>query len=309
MTQPRKNAPAAHAATGGHRAAGSGSGSGRRKVRGREERSPLASAGLHGALIVASLVAVFPIAYMIFISLRGRAGWTRPTSAEGGLEISNYTYVLTETAFPQWFANSVLIAAGTTLIGVFVAASTGYAISRMRFPGHKSLMWVLLVTQMFPVAVLIVALYNILGRLGLLDSYLGLILTYCSVSVPFCAWMMKGYFDTIPHEIDEAGRVDGLTPFGTFYRLILPLAKPGLAVTAFYSFLTAWGEVAFARAFLSTDSMLTLSVGLQSFIGQHKAEWGYLTASAVIITVPAGLVFLLVQRNLVAGLTAGGTKG
>ncbi|WOI59687.1 sugar ABC transporter permease [Streptomyces fradiae] len=309
VTEPRKDTPVARRSAA-HRAAGSGSGNGRaRKVRSREERSPIASAGLHGALVAASLVAVFPLVYMVFISLRGRDGWTRPTSAEGGLEISNYAYVLTETEFPRWFANSMLVAAGTTVIGVFVAASTGYAISRMRFPGHKSLMWVLLVTQMFPVAVLIVALYNILGGMGLLDSYVGLILTYCSVSVPFCAWMMKGYFDTIPHEIDEAGRVDGLTPFGTFYRLILPLAKPGLAVTAFYSFITAWGEVAFARAFLSTDSMLTLSVGLQSFIGQHKAEWGYLTACAVIITIPAGLVFLLVQRNLVAGLTAGGTKG
>ncbi|MFF8383694.1 sugar ABC transporter permease [Streptomyces kanasensis] len=310
VTEPRKNTVTAHApGTADTAGAGSGSAGRPRRVRGRGERSPLASAGLHAALVVASLVAVFPIAYMVFISLRGRSGWTRPTSAEGGLEISNYAYVLTETEFPRWFANSLIVAAGTTVVGVFVAASTGYAISRMRFPGHRSLMWVLLLTQMFPVAVLIVALYNILGGMGLLDSHLGLVLTYCSVSVPFCAWMMKGYFDTIPHEIDEAGRVDGLTPFGTFYRLILPLAKPGLAVTAFYSFITAWGEVAFARAFLSTDSMLTLSVGLQSFIGQHKAEWGYLTASAVIISIPAGLVFLLVQRNLVAGLTAGGTKG
>lgn len=312
VTGPRDSAPADRAAAGAPGTAGSGPGSGgarRRTVRGRGERSPLASAGLHGALVLACLAAVFPIAYMVFVSLRGRNGWTTPTSAEGGLEIGNYAYVLGETGFPRWFANSVLVAAGTTLIGVLVAASAGYAVSRMRFPGHRSLIWVLLVTQMFPVAVLIVALYNILSGLGLLDSHLGLILTYCSVSVPFCAWMMKGYFDTIPYEIDEAGRVDGLTPFGTFYRLVLPLAKPGLAVTAFYSFLTAWGEVAFARAFLSTDSMLTLSVGLQSFIGQHKAEWGYLTASAVMTTVPAGLVFLLVQRNLVAGLTAGGTKG
>ncbi|URN15875.1 MULTISPECIES: sugar ABC transporter permease [Streptomyces] len=306
-TEPRDDAPAARAGTGA--GAADRPGAARRGARGRGERSPLASAGLHAALATAALVAVFPIAYMVFVSLRGRDGWTRPTSTEGGLETGNYAYVLTETEFPRWFANSVLVATGTTLIGVLIAASTGYAISRMRFPGYRPLMWVLLVTQMFPVAVLIVALYNILGGLGLLDSYLGLILTYCSVSVPFCAWMMKGYFDTIPHEIDEAGRVDGLTPFGTFYRLVLPLAKPGLAVTAFYSFLTAWGEVAFARAFLSSDSMLTLSVGLQSFIGQHKAEWGYLTASAVIVTVPAGLVFLLVQRNLVAGLTAGGTKG
>jgi arabinogalactan oligomer/maltooligosaccharide transport system permease protein len=217
--------------------------------------------------------------------------------------------VLGDTAFLTWFANSVVVAGGTMLVGVLIAASAGYALSRMRFPGHGSLMWSFLLFQMFPVAVLIVPLYNTLGKLGLLDSYGGLIVTYCSVAVPFCAWMLKGYFDTIPAEIDESGRVDGLTPFGTFWRLIVPLARPGLAVTAFYTFLTAWSEVAFATQFMSSEENYTLAVGLQTFVGPHRAEWGLMTASSVLIMVPAGLLFFYAQKHLVAGLTAGGTKG
>ncbi|MCZ2524542.1 ABC transporter permease subunit [Streptomyces sp. SCUT-3] len=278
----------------------------RRRLRG--ERSRAASAALHGTLVLAALVAVFPVVFLVFVSLRGRSGWTHPTEFSG-FSLTNYTQVLTETSFTTWFVNSLVLAAGTTVLGVAIAASAGYAVSRMRFPGHRPLMWVFLIVQMFPVAVLIVPLYNILGSMRLLDSYAGLIITYCSVSVPFCAWMLKGYFDTIPVDIDEAGRVDGLTPFGTFWRLILPLARPGLAVTAFYTFLTAWAEVAFATQFLSSEEMYTLSVGLQTFISQQKAEWGLLTASAVLITVPAGLVFFFAQKHLVAGLTAGGTKG
>lgn len=276
--------------------------------RGRGQRSRVASAALHLALVTASLIAVFPVLFIFVISLRDRDGWQDPTGL-GGLSLDNYRHVLDETDFLRWFANSVIVSTGTTLVGVFIAASAGYAISRMRFPGRRPLMWVFLITQMFPVAVLIVPLYNILGSLGQLNSYTGLILTYCSVSVPFCAWMLKGYFDTIPVELDEAGRVDGLTPFGTFYRLVLPLARPGIAVTSFYTFLTAWGEVAFARAFMSSDDMATLSVGLGSFVGQHKQEWGLMTAASIMITVPAGIVFFFAQKHLVSGLTAGGTKG
>ncbi|GGR02474.1 sugar ABC transporter permease [Streptomyces netropsis] len=278
------------------------------KSRPRGERSRGVSVALHTALIVASLVSVFPVLFVVFVSLRGRDGWQEPTKFVG-FELSNYTHILNNTEFLTWFGNSVIIALGATVLGVLVAATAGYAVSRMRFPGHRPLMWTFLVVQMFPMAVLIVPLYNILGRLELLDSYTGLILTYCSISVPFCAWMLKGYFDTIPAEIDEAGRVDGLSPFGTFWRLILPLARPGLAVTGFYSFITAWGEVAFATQFMSSEKHYTLAVGLQTFVGQQKAEWGLMTAAAVLITVPAGLVFFLAQKHLVAGLTAGGTKG
>ncbi|OON71574.1 sugar ABC transporter permease [Streptomyces tsukubensis] len=274
----------------------------------RARRSKGASAALHTTLVVASLVALFPIAFIALVSLRGEDGWTHPTRLSG-FTLSNYRHVLADTQFPTWFLNSVIVAGGTMLLGVLISASAGYAVSRMRFPGGRPLMWSFLLCQMFPVAVLIVPLYNILGGLGLLDSYGGLILTLCSVSVPFCAWMLKGYFDTVPREIDESGRVDGLTPFGTFWRLIVPLARPGLAVTAFYTFLTAWGEVAFATQFMSSESKYTLAVGLQTFVGPHRAEWGLMTASSVLIMVPAGLLFFFAQKHLVAGLTAGGTKG
>lgn len=280
----------------------------RAAVRGRGERTRAASTGLHLALVLASVTALFPVAFIVLVSLRGENGWTHPMEMSG-FSLSNYTHLLGRTEFLTWFGNSVIVAAGTTLVGVTIAASAGYAVSRMRFPGHGSLMWSFLLFQMFPVAVLIVPLYNILGSLRLLDSYGGLVLTYCSVSVPFCAWMLKGYFDTVPAEIDESGRVDGLTPFGTFWRLIVPLARPGLAVTAFYTFITAWSEVAFATQFMSSSENYTLAVGLQTFIGPHRAEWGLMTASSVLITVPAGLMFFFAQKHLVAGLTAGGTKG
>ncbi|MEU6082924.1 sugar ABC transporter permease [Streptomyces sp. NPDC047108] len=278
------------------------------RVRRRGERSKGASAALHTTLVLASMVALFPVVFIVLVSLRGENGWTHPMEMSG-FTLTNYTHVLNDTEFVTWFVNSVVIAGGTMLVGVLIAASAGYALSRMRFPGHGPLMWSFLLFQMFPVAVLIVPLYNILGQLGLLDSYGGLILTYCSVSVPFCAWMLKGYFDTIPAEIDESGRVDGLTPFGTFWRLVVPLARPGLAVTAFYTFLTAWSEVAFATQFMSSEENYTLAVGLQTFVGPHRAEWGLMTASSVLIMVPAGALFFFAQKHLVAGLTAGGTKG
>ncbi|MEU5879516.1 carbohydrate ABC transporter permease [Spirillospora sp. NPDC047279] len=272
-------------------------------------RSLPSSIALHGALILASAISVVPLLWLVLTSLKPKDAWIssdvrffdRPT-------LDNYTYVLTETSFPRWLLNSVLVAVLTMVIGVFIAASTGYAVSRYRFAGLRSILWLLLVTQMFPVAVLIVPLYNLLGSLGLINQYPGLVIAYLTVAVPFSAWMMKGYFDTIPTEIDQAGQIDGLTPFGAFYRLVLPLAKPGLAVAAFYCFITAWGEVAYATAFMTGDDHYTLAPGLQQFVSQTRAEWGWLTASAVLITIPAGAVFLAVQRHLVTGLTSGATK-
>lgn len=225
------------------------------------------------------------------------------------MTFDNYSFVLQHTPFFDWMWSTLLVSLGTTVIGVLVAATTGYAVSRMRFPGYKKFMWVLLVTQMFPVAVLMVPMYEILSELQLIDNYLGLILVYCSTAVPYCAWLLKGYFDTIPFEIDEAGRVDGLSPFGTFFRLILPLAKPGLAVAAFYSFITAFGEVAFASTFMLSDTKYTFAVGLQSFVSEHDAQRNLMAATAVLVAIPVSAFFYLVQKNLVTRLTTGGTKG
>ncbi|AIR96219.1 sugar ABC transporter permease [Streptomyces glaucescens] len=276
-------------------------------VRKRGDRGPLASLGLHLTLLTASVVAVFPPLWLLVTSFKPKTD-AFDTSLVKDFTLGNYGHVIRDTDFLSWLQNSLIVVGLTTLIGVFVAATTGYAVSRFRFPGMRPLMWMLLLTQMFPVAVLIVPLYNLLADLGLLNQPIGLVVTYLTVAVPFCAWMMKGYFDGIPVEIDEAGRVDGLNPFGTFWRLVLPLARPGLAVTAFYTFITGWAEVAYASAFMTGEENLTLAGGLQTFVNQYTSDWGALTAAAVIIAVPAAIVFGLVARHLVSGLTAGATK-
>ncbi|MEU3272468.1 carbohydrate ABC transporter permease [Saccharomonospora sp. NPDC006951] len=271
-------------------------------------RGRLSSTALHTTLVAACVIAVFPVAWVALTSLKtDRDTWARPDEL-GTIGLGNYGQVLADTQFTTWFLNSLIVATGTTVFGVLIAATAGYAASRMRFPGHRPLMWTFLVTQMFPAAVLIVPLYNVLSGLGLLNSYGGLILAGSTIAVPYCAWMLKGYFDTIPVSIDEAGRIDGLSPFGTFWRLIIPLAKPGISVTIFYSFITAWGEVAFAGVFMQSEDRYTLPVGMGTFVSDFKAEWGLLTAGSVLVMVPAAVVFFLVQRHLVAGLTAGGVK-
>ncbi|PSL50712.1 carbohydrate ABC transporter membrane protein 2 (CUT1 family) [Saccharothrix carnea] len=279
----------------------------------RSQRSPLASVGLHGALVVASLIAVFPVFWVLVTSFKpdAKAVETTPKLVNDS-SLDNYGRILAgeKGDFLAWFGNSVLIALMTTVLAVFLSATTGYAASRFRFPGKRSLMLSFLVVQMFPFAVLIVPLYNILLALGLQGTSLGLVLVYCTTAVPFCTYMLKGYFDTIPTDIDEAGRVDGLSPFGVFWRLVLPLARPGLAVTSFYAFLTAWGEVAFASAFLSAaDESKTLAVGLQVFVQQNRTEWGHLAAASILVAIPAIVVFYLVQKFLVTGLSSGAVKG
>lgn len=279
----------------------------------RRKRSVRASVGLHATLVVAALIAVFPVFWVLVTSFKPDDRAIEPTpKLLNNSSLDNYADVLSgkEGSFLSWFGNSVTIALLTTVIAVFLSATTGYAVSRYRFPGSRPLLVSFLVVQMFPFAVLIVPLFNVLLALGLQGTSIGLVLVYCTTAVPFCTYMLKGYFDTIPNDIDESGRVDGLSPFGVFWRLVLPLARPGLAVTGFYAFLTAWGEVAFASAFLSAeDGSKTLAVGLQVFVQQNRIEWGHLAAASILVAIPAVVVFYLVQRFLVAGLASGAVKG
>lgn len=281
-----------------------------RRPRGRGQRSVGASIALHATLITATVIALFPVVWVFLSSLKPRSAIqsSRITLFDQP-SLDNYRRVLLETSFPTWFLNSIVVAGLTMVFGMAMSATAGYALSRFNFPGKRGLMWLFLVTQMFPVAILIVPIYTIMADLGLIDTKLSLVIAYCSVAVPFCTWMLRGYFDTIPRDLDEAAALDGLGPFATFWHVVLPLARPGLAVTAFYTFLTAWGEVAYAIAFTLSDSKLTLAAGLQQFVPQYNPQWDLLTAGAVLIMVPASLVFYFAQKHLVAGLTAGGTKG
>ena len=184
-----------------------------------------------------------------------------------------------------------------------------YALSRYRFPGYRPALTSFLITQMFPGAILLVPIYNIIVRLDLLNTKTALVLAYSTVAVPFCVWMLKGYFDTIPISLEEAGRIDGLTPFGTFWRIVIPLSLPGLIVTGFYTFLTAWNEVMFANVFLTSEENYTLPIGLRVYVNQFEIHYENLTAGAVLVTIPAIVVFLIAQRYLISGLTRGGVKG
>ncbi len=269
---------------------------------------------LHGSLLGASLIAVFPVFWIAISSFKGLEEITSSTTLSilpRNWTIRNYTHVLTadDHIFLTWLWNSLLVAFLTTVVGVFLAATAAYAFSRYRFPGYRPALTSFLITQMFPAAILLVPIYNIVVQLGLLNSKTALVLAYASTAVPFSVWMLKGYFDTIPISLEEAGRIDGLTPFGTFWRIVVPLSLPGIAVTSFFSFMTAWNEVAFANVILVASESYTLPLGLQTYVFQFAQDLDKLTAGAMLVTIPAIVVFVFAQRYLISGLTRGGVKG
>jgi arabinogalactan oligomer / maltooligosaccharide transport system permease protein len=282
-------------------------------ARRRPLRTRKSSAALHTTLIAATIIAIFPVLWILLTSFKHAGDIQDPKlqilPPEWTLE--NYTHVLTRNGgeFLTWLSNSLVLAAMTTVVGVFIAATAAYAFSRYRFPGYRPALTSFLVTQMFPGAILIVPIYNIIVNLNLLNTKAALVFAYSSVAVPFCVWMLKGYFDTIPISIDEAGRVDGLSPFGVFWRIVVPLSVPGLAVTAFYTFITAWNEVMFANVILVSNDSYTLPIGLRTYVNQFEVHYEFLTAGAILVTIPAVIVFLFAQRYLVTGLTRGGVKG
>jgi arabinogalactan oligomer/maltooligosaccharide transport system permease protein len=265
-------------------------------------------------LALASLLAVFPIIWVLSTSLKKKEDVYQTVRIEvipAQPSLDNYKEVLTMNngIFLRWFRNSAVVAGCTALFGVLLAASAGYAFSRFSFFGKKPLIFFFLLTQMFPGVVLLVPLYFILQRLGLLGSFPGLILAYCTVSLPFGVWMLKGYFDTIPRSLDEAGIVDGLSIFGVFWKIVVPLSLPGIAVTAFFAFLTAWNEYMFALAFMTGEENYLLPVGMAAAFGdQYQTFWHLMAAGSVLTTIPVIIVFVFAQRYLISGLTQGGVK-
>ncbi|KPC72509.1 ABC transporter permease [Thermoactinomyces vulgaris] len=268
---------------------------------------------VHLILIISCFLAVFPVLWILATSFKPEAEvfsssiqWIPET-----FTLDNYKTVLTRSngIFLTWFKNSVLIALFTTLVGLVLSTTAAYAISRYKFRGRSGVELSVLITQMFPGALLIIPLYLIINKLGLLNSYFGIILAYSTVSVPFCIMNLKSFFDTIPYELEEAARVDGLSHLGTFVRIVLPLSLPGLAVTAFYSFITAWNEFLIAITLMNEETMYTLPIGLQQFVNQFNTDYHLMAAAAILITLPVLCFFLFAQRYLISGMTAGGTKG
>jgi arabinogalactan oligomer/maltooligosaccharide transport system permease protein len=226
------------------------------------------------------------------------------------ISFSNFTAVFREQPFGRWLLNSAIVSAATTVLGVALACSSAYAFSRFRFPGRRAGLMSFLVSQMFPGTLMLIPLYIIIVKwLGLGSSWLGLTLVYTMTAIPFCVWMLKGYFDSIPRELEESALIDGASPARVFFQIVLPLARPAIAVTALFSFMTAWNEFIQAATFMDRETMYTGPVGLRFFVGGFQQQWGFFAAGAIVTAIPIVVLFLFLQRNLVAGLTAGAVKG
>jgi arabinogalactan oligomer/maltooligosaccharide transport system permease protein len=268
--------------------------------------------GSYLVLIIAAIIAVLPAVWVFVTSFKVESEiFSTHVELVGrsGITFANYEFLLTRGDFQQWFMNSVIVAAAVTVIGVFLAATAAYGLSRYKFRGRNSALYIFLVAQMFPGIILLVPLYNFFVSVGLIDQLPALVISYSTIAIPFSVLMLKAYFDTIPFDLEEAGQVDGLGVFGGFWRIVLPLSIPGVAVTAFYGFVTAWNEFMLASAFLVSRDKLTLPVGLSTFIDPFNQPWHLLAAASVIISIPVMVFFFLAQRYLISGLQTGGVKG
>ncbi len=262
-------------------------------------------------LIIFSLIALFPVVQVFTISLRP-ADRLLSTSLEiipKNASFNTYKILFTERPFFLWLMNSTLIAVVVTLTGVALASTAGYSFSRFRFVGKKLGLLSLLVTQMFPATMLLLPMYIMLVKLHLINTYLGIIIMYSATALPFCIWQMKGYYDTIPMSLEEAGRIDGCNQFQTFYKIIFPLAAPALVITALFSFMSAWTEYVVAAQILQDTDLWTLPLGLKSFEANMGSEWGLYGAASVVVMIPVVLLFLSLSKWLVSGLTMGSVKG
>jgi arabinogalactan oligomer / maltooligosaccharide transport system permease protein len=279
---------------------------------------------MHVALIAFTLLATYPVLWVIALAFSGqqsvgivdlpkdpafldRLRAVLPIPAH--FSVSNFTEVWTEQAFGRWMLNSAIVSLMTTVLGVFLACTAAYAFSRFRFPGRNAGMLMFLVSQMFPGTLMLIPLYIIIVKwLGLGNTYFGLVIVYATTAIPFCVWMLKGYFDTIPIDIEESALIDGASRQTIFFRIILPLAKPAIAITALFSFMTAWNEFILASVFMEAESNYTAPVGLRFFVGGFSSKWGYFAAGSVMVSLPVVALFLYLQKYLISGLTAGSVK-
>lgn len=252
-------------------------------------------------LTILPLVWIVDIAFSSGNALGGQLGDSFTTE--------HFEKILTGDSFWIWLTNSLIVSIGTCLLGLTIAIPAGYAFSRFKFTGRDVSMFAFLLVQMFPGIIILVPYFLVMKSLGLLNTHLGLILAYCVTALPLCVWMLKGFFDTIPRELEEAAALDGCNQFQIFTKVVLPLSMPAVAVTGLFSFLAAWNEFLLALTFNTSNDMYTLPVGLASLISSTGQAWGDFAAASILVSLPVALLFLIFQKFLIEGLSAGGVKG
>jgi ABC-type glycerol-3-phosphate transport system permease component len=266
--------------------------------------------GTHLGLLAISAFALAPLAWAISSAFKSDTEiMTNLSIIPSRPTLDHFKVVLRESNFGTWFLNSLLVAVGTTVLAILVGSLAGYAMSRWRFRGRGFYGNSLLVIQMFPGVMLAIPMFLLLNKFHLIDTLWALLVTYLTFALAFSVWMLKGYFDGIPREIEEAALIDGTGRLGALRHVIMPLAGPGIVTVAVFSFLLSWNEFFFAYVFLASPGKFTLSLGLYSFIQQFTTQWGNIMAAGTLATLPVLVFFFLLQRSLTRGLVAGATKG
>ena len=269
------------------------------------------SALAYAVLLTLGLIVVFPFYWMTITSFKSEEQMRSLTSMfwPSPLVLDNYRQLLGRTDFTTWYGNSVVVAVSSTLLATAIGTIGAYALARLRFLGRAFMASTVLITYLVPPSILFIPLYAQIRSLGLADSLAGLVAAYPSFTVPFVTWLLMGYFESIPEELEEAAMIDGATRFGAFWRVVLPLAAPGVLAAGLYAFTQAWNEFLYALVFVTDVRMRTLPAGLSSFITGDVYGWGYLMSGAVLTTLPVIAAYAYLQRYMVDGLTAGSVKG
>ncbi len=282
--------------------------------------SKLESVLVHVVLGLAVVFALYPVLWVVALALSGTPS-PEPTAIPIPTDptLAHFEAIAGATRtspggesiwlFGRQLVNSLVVASATALVGVLIAIPAAYALARFEFAGKRAGVRGLLATQMFPAVASAIPLYLVLDAVGLLNSRTGLVLCYASTSVPFAIFQLRAAFESIPIDLEEAAMVDGATQFQAFVRVVLPVARPAIAVTTLFAFMSAYNEFILAATFLDDEAMFTLPVMLQRFIGEYDAQWEKFAAGAIIVSVPVMALFYWVQRHLVAGLASGGVKG
>ena len=264
----------------------------------------------YAILLLMTFLIIVPILWIISTSLKSPdAIWDTPIEViPSEPTTENFQTLWISHPFLQYLKNSLIVVSSATFISVCVSTFAGYGLSRFKFRGRGAYMSFLLATQLFPSIMLLIPYYKIFMTLGLIDNISALVITYVSFTIPFCTWMMRGYFAGISKDLDQAAAIDGAGRIKVFTSVILPIAWPGVAATAIYAFIAGWNEYLFALSFINTDTKKTVSLGIGQLIGEYNILWGELMAGALFVLVPMIIIFIFFNRYLVSGLSAGAVK-
>jgi len=277
----------------------------------RKAKRTVGTVLIYAGLIIACIIVLYPLLWVLSCSFKPTAGLVGSSLIPSNPTLANYRKIFTDpnVNFSRWFFNTLKISVVSALLTLVLTTPAAYAFSRMRFPGRRQTLIGFMICQMFPGFMAIVALYTLLGWAGLIDTHLGLIILYAGGAIPFSIWLLKGYFDSVPVEIEESAMIDGATKFQAFTRILLPLAKPILYVVGLINFLGPYAEYLLAQVVITSGSKWTLAMGMRSLtVSQFATDWAIFSAVSVLTAVPIVIVFLSAEKYIVSGLTRGAIK-